>query len=709
MDLLISSNIDHGAIDKEGPGLMELTGVVQSTPITINAGSVIAGGPLTAGSAITIGSAGTLTVAGAGLYGEYYNLTPSNSGGSNPNFTSLAALNAHLAAYPFPSWAASSAAAGSNFDFLVTSNGGTTGPTNFPGPYNLGKSNFEVCYSGKINIPVAGSYTFSTTSEDGSMLWIDGQTAVNANQFQPWTTTAGTALSLTPGLHNIVVGFYHGTGDYGLHVDVTAAPSAAGLTLPARLPNSWLSLGDLQIGALSGSGNVLLQQGGLVINYIESSSTYSGTISGPGGLTVTNGTLVLRGTDSCSGGTTISGGTLQVGNGGSGEILTSPTVSLNNTAALVFNHADALTYSGLISGSGNLTQTGTGTLTLTGSNNYSGGTTISQGTLQVTSGGNLSPAGGFTLATSAAVLVTGGGQLNLNGGSLSLANNASVNVATGGQLYAGPVTLGNGTLTAANSGAINLAGLTCSGSASAAAVFSSSSPITLGSLQIAYTSATMPSNMVMVQSGAQVAVSGPVGVGSAGPNPISGSLTIDGSGTQLVQTANQPVTIGMVAAGPALLTVSNGATLVASGPVYVNPSGTLQTSGGVLTANGDITVTGGKLLAGGAFSLGSGHALTVQTGGLADFAQGPLFLDQGTAAHVASGGTLQNVSQLAVAFSGLGNGALSVDGSNTVVAAGTSWWAAAGRAARRPSAATARAPSTTWPSPPIPSPARAAR
>ena len=106
-----------------------------------------------------------------------------------------------------------------------------------------------------------------------------------------------------------------------------------------------------------------------------------------------------------------------------------------------------------------------------------------------------------------------------------------------------------------------------------------------------------------------------------------------------------------------------------TGPTYVNSTGTLMASTGTFTANGSVTVNGGSFFVNGTFGLAAGQSLTVQNSGLADFTQAPLFLDQGTAVHIASGGTLQNVSQLAVAFSGLGNGALTVDGPNTTVAA----------------------------------------
>ena len=82
--------------------------------------------------------------------------------------------------------------------------------------------------------------------------------------------------------------------------------------------------------------------------------------------------------------TTISAGTLQIGNGGTTGSVAGDVV---DNAALVFNRSDALTYGGVISGTGSLTKSGTGTLTLTGDNTYTGGTTISAGTLQIGNGG----------------------------------------------------------------------------------------------------------------------------------------------------------------------------------------------------------------------------------------------------------------------------------------------------------------------------------
>ncbi|HEY9110631.1 MAG TPA: autotransporter-associated beta strand repeat-containing protein, partial [Rhodanobacteraceae bacterium] len=77
------------------------------------------------------------------------------------------------------------------------------------------------------------------------------------------------------------------------------------------------------------------------------------------------GTLVLTGNNTYSGWTSIAYGTLQLGNGGtSGSIVG----NVMDSTSLVFDRSDAVTYGGVISRSGNVTQAGAGTLTLTGVN-----------------------------------------------------------------------------------------------------------------------------------------------------------------------------------------------------------------------------------------------------------------------------------------------------------------------------------------------------
>jgi autotransporter-associated beta strand protein len=92
------------------------------------------------------------------------------------------------------------------------------------------------------------------------------------------------------------------------------------------------------------------------------------------------GTLGLTGANTYTGGTTISAGTLQVGAGGTTGSIVGNVV---DNAKLAFDRSNSVTFAGVVSGTGSLTQLGVGTLGLTGANTYTGGTTISAGTLQL--------------------------------------------------------------------------------------------------------------------------------------------------------------------------------------------------------------------------------------------------------------------------------------------------------------------------------------
>src|SRR5207248_1293175 len=129
-----------------------------------------------------------------------------NAGGggtSNPTFNSLGALQGTLATTTL-----------ALVQNAATMNFATTG-TGFPTPFNA-SSNFDAYYSGKINISAAGTYTFNTASDDGSVLWIDGTLVVNNNLYQGVGTPKTGSISLTSGYHNIVIGYYQGGGGEGL-------------------------------------------------------------------------------------------------------------------------------------------------------------------------------------------------------------------------------------------------------------------------------------------------------------------------------------------------------------------------------------------------------------------------------------------------------------------------------------------------------------
>ena len=118
---------------------------------------------------------------------------------------------------------------------------------------------------------------------------------------------------------------------------------------------------------------------------------------------------MLAGSNSYSGPTTVNTGTLQIGNGGEGATLCGPGVTLLDNATLAFDHSDAMTYNGSISGSGSLSKLGSGTLTLNGANNYRGNTIIAAGTLVAGADDALSPMSNLLIDDGASVILDFGG------------------------------------------------------------------------------------------------------------------------------------------------------------------------------------------------------------------------------------------------------------------------------------------------------------
>ncbi|HOM18582.1 MAG TPA: autotransporter-associated beta strand repeat-containing protein, partial [Thermoguttaceae bacterium] len=191
------------------------------------------------------------------------------------------------------------------------------------------------------------------------------------------------------------------------------------------------------------------------------------TITGPGGITINEGTVILARSSWTNGALTANSGTTvwfsyntgsysyqmnMVVNGatirsdGAANSVESPIALTGSNTIQVDNNS--LTLTGVISGTGSITKTAGGTLILSGANTYTGQTTVSQGVLRITHGSALG-AGDGTAATG--TTVSSGARLELTDG-ITVANEAlqlagdgggqgALRNASGTNTWAGPISL----------------------------------------------------------------------------------------------------------------------------------------------------------------------------------------------------------------------------------------------------------------------------
>jgi outer membrane autotransporter protein len=275
------------------------------------------------------------------------------------------------------------------------------------------------------------------------------------------TSTGGTA---TINSNNLVRFLSNSTG--GSAAITNTGPSAvvdfSGSTGPS-------GDGNLSVGSLAGPGNFYLGGDKLTVGSNNLSTTISGVISDCGAtgvacnnrgatggslIKVGTGVLTLTGANTYTGGTTISAGTLQLGDGAAAGGIVG-NVADNGT--LAFDRSDTVTFPGVISGSGAVNQIGTGTTILTSANTYTGGTTISAGTLQLGDGaaaggivGNVADNGTLAFDRSDTVtfpgVISGSGAVNQIG--------TGTTILTGNDTYTGGTTISAGALQLGNGGAI---------------------------------------------------------------------------------------------------------------------------------------------------------------------------------------------------------------------------------------------------------------
>ena len=85
----------------------------------------------------------------------------------------------------------------------------------YPGLDDRFKHNWGARFSGLVDVPWADNWTFHLTSDDGTELWIDGQSVVTNHGMHGMVERTGW-MDLDAGLHDLRVEFYQGGGPHGL-------------------------------------------------------------------------------------------------------------------------------------------------------------------------------------------------------------------------------------------------------------------------------------------------------------------------------------------------------------------------------------------------------------------------------------------------------------------------------------------------------------
>ncbi|MBT8601132.1 filamentous hemagglutinin N-terminal domain-containing protein, partial [Polynucleobacter paneuropaeus] len=408
----------------------------------------------------------------------------------------------------------------SNYAINTSTNNTLSGITPVVGATNSLSTNLVALYS--INIAVSSGNVNLRTLSSTTNLTLSGTATLDL---------AGNSLTLA----SI-------TGSYQTSITNSIVSSGVTLTLIGAAPGSYsgvirdggasktigLSLNsgsDSGIFTLSGTnlytGNTTISRGTIAISNTSALGSSVVTVSSGAALALSNGITIANAIgisgsgissagaiSNTSGANTINGlitlnGAATIGSAAGTLTFGHATTAISGTAYdLTFVGNGNTTISTAISNtSGALTMAGGGLLTLSVSNDYSGGTTISSGTLKV----GIDSSGSITTSPlgTGNVSVNTGGALDLNGH--SIANNLSLagtGVSTSGALYSSIASASTA------SGAITL---------TADTLIKSTSGLTLGDIDGSYS--------LTVSNG-----SGAITLGAIGANTPLTTLTLQGTG-----------------------------------------------------------------------------------------------------------------------------------------------------------------------------------
>jgi autotransporter-associated beta strand protein len=345
-------------------------------------------------------------------------------------------------------------------------------------------------------------------------------------------------------------------------------------------------------------GNIEIASGAIFKYSSSIDQTLSGVISGEGSVVkeILTSILTLSGANTYTGSTTINAGTLQISNNGSlgTDNIYAGDIEIASGATFKYLSSIDQILSGVISGAGSVVkEISTSILTLSNANTYTGSTTISAGTLEISDTGSLGTdniyAGSIAINSGATFKYSSSIDQTLSGvisGAGSIVKGSSSIVSFSGKnTYTGSTTISAGTLEISDTGSLGTGN-----------IYVGSIAINSGAIFKYSSSVNQTLSGVISGTGSVVKEISTIILTLSGANTYTGSTTINAGTLQI--SNNGSLGTDNIYAGD--IVIESGATFKYSSSIDQTLSGVISGAGSIVkdTSNSTLTLSGANTYTG---------------------------------------------------------------------------------------------------------------